>query len=68
MITCENYFFLIKTRHKLWTFLYTSTGSNNGQITSLWLVSIGTKIIVIIVWFKKPLLKLPSENYEMKNR
>ena len=53
MITCKNYFFLIKTRHRLWTFLYISTGSNNGQITSLWLVSIGTTIIVIIVWFKE---------------
>ena len=35
-----------------------STGSNNGEITSLWLVRIGATIIVMIVWFWKPTLKL----------
>ena len=45
----QKLFFLIKTGHRLWTSLYTSTGSNNGQITSLWLVRIGAIIIVIIL-------------------
>ena len=41
-------------------FLYTSTRLNSGQRTSLWLLSIGTTIIVMIVWFQKTLLKLPK--------